>query len=472
MTYQIAVVEDDPLVRKAIVRALSSAHCYVATYECGEEFLGLEDGNQEISEQHLESADLVLLDFFMGKGKLNGLDVLKSVHERRPHIPVVMLTAYGDVDLAVEAMKAGASEFLQKPVSVELLETVIKRHARVRAVERENLLLKEELNLIVGEVELIGNSAPMQQLMEKVRRVSASDVKAILIHGETGTGKEIVARLLHFLSSRRDKPFVPINSGAVMPSLLESEMFGYTAGAFTGANPGGRTGRIEFADGGTVFLDEIGDMPLALQVKLLRTLESGEVRPVGANEERIVDVRFLAATHQDLRKLVKQERFRIDLYHRLSVIVLEVPPLRTRAGDIQLLAEHFLGQFSRDLGAEPPKLSDEALRWMRKYRWPGNVRELRNLMERVALLVPGSAVNVDLLAADGGIGSLSSDEHAPPSRLVSDGAMVNLDDLTLVELERKAIERAMQRADDNVAGAARLLGLGYGALRHRIKRLK
>lgn len=472
MTYQIAVVEDDPLVRKAIVRALSSAQCHVATYESGEEFLGMEDGGQEISEQHLESADLVLLDFFMGKGRLNGLDVLKNVHERRPHIPVVMLTAYGDVDLAVEAMKAGASEFLQKPVSVELLETVIKRHARVRAVERENLLLKEELKLIVGEVELIGNSAPMRQLIEKVRRVSASDVKAILIHGETGTGKEIVARLLHYLSGRRENPFVPINSGAVMPSLLESEMFGYTSGAFTGANPEGRTGRIEFAHGGTVFLDEIGDMPLALQVKLLRTLESGEVRPVGANLERIVDVRFLAATHQDLRKLVKQERFRIDLYHRLSVIVLEVPPLRARAGDIQLLAEHFLGQFSRDLGAETPTLSEEALRWMRKYRWPGNVRELRNLMERVALLVPGSSVNVDLLAADGGIGSLSSDEHAPPSRLVHEGAMVNLDDLTLVDLERKAIERAMQRANDNVAGAARLLGLGYGALRHRIKRLK
>jgi len=458
--HRIAVIEDDELLRRTLVRALAARDRKVGAFASGEEFLS----RLAEAARTDELPDLVLLDFKLAD--TNGLQVLQQVRAEHPHLPVVMLTAYGDVPLAVEAMRAGATEFLQKPVSVEMLQAVVRRHTHAGDPDGANLLLQEDLGPLVGDVVLIGHSHPMRHLLELVRQVAVSEVKAILVRGETGTGKEIISRLLHQLSPRREAPFVPINSGAVMPSLLESEMFGYKQGAFTGADPGGRTGRIEFADGGTVFLDEIGDMDPALQVKLLRTLETGEVRPVGSNELRHVDVRFIAATHQDLLRLVDEERFRRDLYHRLSVMVLDVPSLRDRGDDVMLLAEHFLDRFARELGRRTPAFTGAARRWMTRYSWPGNVRELRNLMERVALLSKSAMVGPELLTREGGMDDLS--EGATPT-IAED--VVHLDAMTLAQVEEAAIRRALERADGNVAEAARLLGIGYGALRHRLGKL-
>jgi two-component system, NtrC family, response regulator AtoC len=460
MNHRIAVVEDDDLLRRTLVRALASPGRIVEAFGSGDAFLE-RLASQDEDEPPLQ---LVMLDFRLGD--IDGLEILRQVREIDQRLPVVMLTAYGDVPLAVEAMQAGATEFLQKPVSVERLQAVIRRH--LKGGRPKDLLLQEDLGPLVGDVVFIGQSPAMRHLLDMVRRVGESEVRAILVQGETGTGKEIVSRLLHQLSPRCDAPFVPINSGAVMPSLLESEMFGYEPGAFTGADPAGRVGRIEFADGGTVFLDEIGDMDPALQIKLLRTLETGEVRRVGSNELRHVDVRFVAATHRNMADLVREERFRQDLYHRLSVVVLEVPPVRSRGDDVMLLAEHFLDRFSRELGRRTPTFSDTARRWLRQYSWPGNVREVRNLMERVALLSSGSTVGAELLG--GGPGS-SIVAPVPTPLVDAVGAsadLVRLDGLTLAEVEAAAIERALDRSGGNVAEAARLLDVGYGALRHKL----
>ena len=448
-------------MRALIRRALSSPDREVVVHETGEGFLSsLAEAGPGAGDP-----DLVLLDFRLSD--TNGLKVLEAMRAAGHAMPVVMLTAYGDVPLAVEAMQAGATEFLQKPVSLEMLQALIRRYTRGDDVG--GMLLDDDLGPLVGDVVLIGRCDPMRQMLDLVRRIAVSEVKAVLVQGETGTGKEIVSRLLHQLSSRRERPFVPINSGAVMPSLLESEMFGYEHGAFTGADPGGRVGRIEFADGGTVFLDEIGDMDPALQVKLLRTLETGEIRRVGSNDLLHVDVRFVAATHQDMPRLVREERFRSDLYHRLSVMVVAVPPLRDRGDDVTLLAEHFLDRFSRELGRRTPALSGGARRTLKRYPWPGNVREIRNLMERVALLSTGSVVGPELLSLE------THPDDIVGGTPSADGTLddtLHLDGLTLAEVEAAAIHRALTRADDNVAEAARRLGIGYGALRHRLAKLE
>ena len=461
MEHRIAVVEDDDLLGRTLVRALSSQDREVVVHATGAGFLGSLEGT--VAGQ--DAPDLVLLDFRLAD--TNGLEVLEKLRSAGHTMPVVMLTAYGDVPLAVEAMQAGATEFLQKPVSVEMLQSMIQRHTR--GGDMGGLLLEDDLGPLVGEVVLIGRCDPMKRMLDLVRRIAVSEVKAVLVQGETGTGKEIVSRLLHQLSPRRAAPFVPINSGAVMPSLLESEMFGYEHGTFTGADPGGRVGRIEYADGGTVFLDEVGDMDPALQVKLLRTLEAGEIRRVGSNELRHVDVRFVAATHQDMSRLVREERFRSDLYHRLSVMVVPVPALRDRGDDVTLLAEHFLDRFSRELGRKTPTLSAEARGALARYRWPGNVREIRNLMERVALLSSGSTVGSELLSLGDGIGGAPA---VGPDALASGEDILHLDGMSLAEVEVAAIHRAMDRAEGNTAEAARLLGLGYGALRHRLAKME
>ena len=313
--------------------------------------------------------------------------------------------------------------------------------------------------------ELLGRSPSMLRMMRLVGKVAASDVKAVLIVGESGTGKELVARALHDLSWRKGAPFVPINSGAIAPSLLESELFGYVRGAFTGAVSGGRCGRIEFANGGTLFLDEIGDMDPGLQVKLLRVLESGEVRRVGANDLLQVDVRFVSATHQSLEELMEQGKFRKDLYYRLSVITIHVPPLRERGEDVLLLADHFLRSFSAARGGDPPRLSIATRDHLMGHDWPGNVRELRNTLERLVVLGPESEAGPEAEAP--------SRPWTPPAwRTSSDETRkVDLEHMTLGELEKVAIRFALQRSAGNRTVAANYLGISYSALRRRLARL-
>ena len=473
MGRRVAVVEPDGLLRRALVSGLAPTGSVVEEFDGGRTFL------RGLTEPRPAPLSLVLLSFRLPD--VDALKVLLRLRREHPELPVVMLAGFGDIGLFDEASRLGAAEVLQAPVNAELLQSTFLRHANPDEGERQAMPLEDDLGLQIGGVSLIGRSERMRRLLANLRRVAGSDIRAILIRGETGTGKELVAQLLHELSPRKGKPFVPINSGAVMPSLLESEMFGYEKGAFTGARPGGQPGRIEYADGGTVFLDEIGDMDPALQIKLLRTLETGEVRRVGSNELCHVDVRFVAATHQDMRRLVREGRFRRDLYHRLSVVLLKVPPLRKRGDDILLLAEYFLERFARDMGQEPPKLSVGARVWLTHHKWPGNVRELRNMMERVALMARGAVLAEDLSTMEGGMDSLSGDELSLASStilaedepLLPDApGVIQLDGMTLEEVERAAIQRALDRSGNNVAEAARLLGIGYGALRHRLSKIR
>ncbi len=469
----VAVVVQDGLVRRSLVAGLAPTGSSVEEFDSGRSFL------RGLAERRTAPLSLVLLSFRLPD--VDGLQVLRRVRREYPKLPVVMLAGYREIGRFEEASQLGAAEVLQMPVNAELLQSTFLRHADPDEGERHTMPLEDDLGLQVGGVSLIGRSERMRRLLANVRRVAGSEIRAILVRGETGTGKELVAQLLHELSPRRLKPFVPINSGAVMPSLLESEMFGYEKGAFTGAKPGGQAGRIEYADGGTVFLDEIGDMDPALQVKLLRTLETGEVRRVGANELQHADVRFVAATHQDMRRLVREGRFRRDLYHRLSVVLLKVPPLRKRGDDILLLAEYFLEQFATDVSRPPPKLSVGARVWLTHHAWPGNVRELRNMMERVALMARGTVLAEDLSTMEGGMDSLSGDDVSLVSATVmpdeepllpDQPGVIQLDGMTLDEVERAAIRRALERSGNNVAAAARLLGIGYGALRHRMGKIR
>lgn len=460
----IAVVDDEARVRRSIGRVLSRRGADVEEFSRGEDLLRRYDRSRPVDRGRPNKPDLVFLDLRLDG--LSGLEVLGRLRKQSVDVPVVILTGYGDVPNAVEAMKLGATEFLQKPMSKRAIERVVDQHTHVRSGESSCLLRGEEQEQLADELTFVGRSDPMRHLVDVVRKVAASDARAVLIQGETGTGKEIVAQTLHALSRRCAAPFVPINSGAISASLLESELFGYARGAFTGAVAGGRPGRIEFANGGTVFLDEIGDMDTGLQVKLLRTLETGEVRRVGANELMHVDVRFLAATHQPVQQLIEEGRFRSDLYHRLSVVTLTVPPLRDRGDDVLLLSEHFLDSISNALGTPPPRLSRAAKSCLLRYSWPGNVRELRNLMERMVILGGSGAIGAEMLCLD---------ETSPASLDIGDEdserrAMLDLAGMSLDDVEQATVRFAIKSSDGNLTEAARRLRIGYGALRRRVAR--
>jgi DNA-binding NtrC family response regulator len=460
----VLIVDDERTLARAVKAFLAEAG-----YEA--EVAG--DGEKALELLPKLRPDVVFADVRLPG--MNGIDLLRRIREFDPSIPVIIMTAYGTIEGAVEAVKLGAFDYMKKPVDLEELKLLADR-------ARENALLKQELSYYrrraANEVPfagILGESAPMRAVMDQVRQVAAlNETPPVLITGETGTGKGLVARTLHSFGPRAGKPFIEVNCTALPASLMEAELFGYERGAFTDAKES-KIGLFEAAEGGFLFLDEVGDLELSLQGKLLRAIEEQTVRRVGGIRDRRIDVRILAATNRDLEREVQRSQFRGDLYFRLAVILLHLPPLRDRGEDALLLAEHFLQRFSAKYGKAVRRLDPRARDVLLAYPWPGNVRELSHVIERAVLWSRDSTLNVDQLSLtapvriepDGG-GTRAPEplEHANgpvASELPPQG-------VDLGQWERSLIERAMQEAGGNQTKAAQRLGITRDTLRYRLKK--
>lgn len=439
----LLVVDDDAATRQV---------CEDVAAQCGMKVI-----TAASAEDALEVIEGVCVDILLTDLQLpatGGLELLKRVHHTHPDIAVVVLTQYGTIDSAVEATRMGAMDYVTKPFRVEELRARLEQVAHSVELRRENSLLREQLRTRPGFGGLIGMSARMQRVYKMIEKVSRGD-HPVLILGESGTGKELVARSIHFGGARKDRPFVPVDCSALVPTLIESELFGYVKGAFTGAMQA-KQGLMEAAHGGTLFLDEIGEMPVELQVKLLRALQQREIKPVGATERRQIDVRIIAATNRDLDAAIRTGAFRQDLYFRLNVVQIKLPPLRERKSDIPLLVASFLDKFADSHQGPPREISEDAMRRLMAYDWPGNIRELENAVERSVALGSGPVVSV----AD-----LPSSLHYPNAdRLPAKDEMMPLE-----ELERRAILRTLRETSGDKLAAARLLGIGKTTLYRKLK---
>lgn len=440
---QVLVVDDEKPTRVLMERELPQSGCAVVTVENGEEALEL------LSRQEF---DVVLLDLKMPG--LGGVETLRRLRSSGVTAEVVVLTGHPDVDTAVEAMKLGAYDYLTKPFRLSEVEIVLRRAAEKRRLQAENVALRHIVDRGDASHVILGESPAMRSLLELVRRVAASNAP-VLITGETGTGKGLIAKALHQASLRVGKPFLAINCSAFQDQLLESELFGHERGAFTGAVTA-KAGLFEVADGGAVFLDEVAEMSPAMQAKLLQVLDTGELRRVGGTRQRRVDTRILAATNKDLEQEVRASHFREDLLFRLNVVSLPVPPLRERKEDIPILVEYFLRRFQLP-GQRLRSLSPEALGLLMHYTWPGNVRELANTIERLVLLCPGTIIQPD---------DLPSNIRPSADLPVQEGDVP----LPLAEIERLSIIRALRYTGGKKAPAARLLGIDVKTLTHKIQR--
>lgn len=438
----ILVVDDEKNSRDGLARALRRDY-KVFSAESGAEALDV------LSE---ESVDVMLSDLRMPV--MDGMTLMQRALAMTPGLICILLTAYGNVETAVEAMRHGAADFLTKPVNLQELELVLERVLRSRRAEDENRQLKEQLSSKFGMENIIGNSPEMQEVFDTVRQVASSRA-TVLVQGESGTGKELVAKAIHQLSSRQHGAFVPVHCAALSSTLLESELFGHEKGAFTGAAER-RKGRFEMADGGTLFLDEIGEIDSSVQVKILRALEERKFERVGGQETVEVDTRLVAATNRDLKQMVADGDFREDLYYRLYVVAITLPPLRTRAGDIPLLLKHFLDEFNRENGREIEGFSPDALDALKRYEWPGNVRELRNVVEQVVVLSRGQKIGVRDLPAH-----VRGGESGNGGVVLSGGG-------TLEEMEKVAIQQALKACEGNRTRAAEQLGISRRTLHRKI----
>jgi len=406
-----------------------------------------------------EAVDLVMTDLRMPG--MDGIALLSALRAHGVNVPVILLTAYGTVESAVTAMKQGAYDYILRPFDVEAVEVVVTRALAQERVQRENQFLREEIEKGWGE--FIGRSAAMQQQYELIRQVAGSTT-SVLITGETGTGKELAARAIHRASPRREALFVPINCAAIPIELLESELFGHTKGAFTGADKE-RMGKFEMADGGTVFLDEVTEMPVPLQAKLLRVLQENHIERLGSNRRAAIDIRVIAATNQDVRRALRQGTLREDLFYRLNVFTITMPPLRDRLEDIPLLADHFIEKHGPRLGRGHPTLSAEALLRLQSYAWPGNVRELENVIERALVLSRGEQIEVQHLPRE----IVTATEIAALPEATPLSSSLSL--IPAVErLERAIVSQALRQAADNKAKAARLLEISERAIWYKIKK--
>jgi DNA-binding NtrC family response regulator len=426
----LLLVDDDAELRTDVASYFSRQGYHVEQAE---------DGEQALDLLERRSYDVMVLDLIMSG--LSGLDVLKEVQARNAECEVVMLTGEGTIESAVEAMKLGAREFLTKPISLKELDRLVRKAYETGQLRKENRQLKAALRYQQVSPDSIGESPQMQELFRLVARVGPTN-KPILIQGESGTGKELVARALHEASPLAEKPLVVINCAALPETLLESELFGYEKGAFTGAT-GMKPGLFEVADGGTLFIDEIGELALSLQAKLLRVLEDGTLRRVGSVKERRVRVRLLAATNRDLLEEVKEKRFREDLLYRINVLTLRLPPLRERAGDLPLLIEHFAGDEWR---VEP-----DVVATLERYSWPGNVRQLQNAIDRAKILADDDRIRVENLPPE----IVNSAQTSPRSAS---------DDVDLDTLTREHVLETYRRHANNKAQTARALGIGRRTL--------
>ncbi len=446
----ILVVDDDSSLRRVMKMQLE---------EAGYEVAMAGDGAQARDAIEQKRPKLVITDLRMPVS--DGMDLLRYVREERLETTVIMMTAFATVETAVQAMKDGAYDYVTKPIDYEALTLAVHR-----AMERQNLLdevrtLRSALDQKYGFENIVGRSKPLLRVLEMASRVAQHD-STVLIGGETGTGKELLARAIHHNSRRRSKPFITINCGAIPKELLESELFGYTRGAFSGAYAP-KPGKIEAADGGTLFLDEVGELPLDMQVKLLRLLQNGEIDKIGAAETRVVDVRVIAATHRDLKAMVEDEAFREDLYYRLAVVPLVLPPLRERRDDIPDLAQHLFRGLKERHGLAGLRMSPAVVSALMHYRWPGNIRELENVLERMVVL----SSREELTAAD-----LPPEIGPAPAATRADEFMRELPDegISLENIERELLVRALDKFGWNQTKAARYLDISRRTLIYRMEK--
>lgn len=446
---RVLIADDDPLGREFLGEALRSM---------GFEVTAVATAEDAIERVAKDCPDLVLTDYQMGVK--TGVDLLRELKRRVPKTPVAILTAYGTVERAVEAMKEGAEDFLLKPCTPETLELLLARIDRGRKMLQENDYLRSELG---GQCEkIVAESPAMKTALEDARRAAKSK-STVLVLGESGVGKERVAQFLHSESARRDRPFVRMNCAALAEGVLESELFGHERGAFTGA-VGKREGRFEIADGGTLLLDEIGELPLRLQPKLLRVLEEQEFERVGGSKTLRVDVRVIATTNRDLAQEVKEGRFREDLFYRLNVFPIRVPALRDRLADIEPLAKHFLARYGAENHSAVRSMTPEAVAALQGHRWPGNVRELENLIQRVVVRGVNEVVRIDDVATD--LGNAGAHVAAGPAE---DADTEDLTGRRLADIEREAIEKTLQMTHNNKTAAARVLGVTARTLSNKLK---
>jgi DNA-binding NtrC family response regulator len=441
----LLVVDDERAIREACREVAQSLGFNTFAADSAEHGYRLLDAH---------GIDVVLLDLRLpGAG---GLEALHQIRERRPDAVVIVVTGYGTVQSAVQAMKNGAYDYVTKPFGMDELKLLLERVAGHLKLKTENRMLREKIKSKQGFGSIVGRAPEMEKLYRIIAKAAHSS-HPVLILGESGTGKEMVARSIHFSGPFRDKPFIPVDCGSLVPTLIESELFGYVKGAFTGANQS-KEGLLAIAEGGTVFLDEVGELPVDLQAKLLRAIQEKEIRPVGSTKRIPINVRILAATNRDLEHAVAQGTFRRDLYFRLNVLSLRIPPLRERRQDIPLLAAHFLERLSRTSGQERV-LSDDALKAMLAYDWPGNVRELENCLERACAFTTGPIVQVN---------DLPTSIHSAPDGMPS-GGDVSTRIIPLSELEKQTIMSAIAQLNGDKLMAARLLGIGKTTLYRKLK---
>src|SRR3984885_3802985 len=443
----ILIVEDEAKMRRLLELNLG---------EDGFQTLSAPDVETGIELLRQNSVDLVLTDLKLpGMG---GLEFLQTIKRQNANLPVVVMTAYGSVETAVEAMKAGASDYVLKPFSLAEMRMIVHKELDVRKLREENRSLREALGHRYEYPNIIARSSKMQEVLAMVERVAATQ-STVLIGGESGVGKDLIAHAIHEKSRRSSGPFVKINSTAIPENLLESELFGYEKGAFTGAATS-KPGKFELADKGTLFLDEIGDVPPAIQVKLLRVLQEREFERLGGTKTLKVDVRLIAATNRDLRAALEDGTFREDLYYRLNVVAIDIPPLRDHKEDIPALANFFLEKFARESGKPIRGITPAAMKLLLDFYWPGNVRELENIIERGVTLSAGSTLDAADIHLD------------PPSpRAVAGAPAVLPVGMTLDQWEDEAIREALKQANGNKSQAARALGLSRNALRYRLSKI-
>jgi len=451
----ILIVEDEKLIRWSVKSRLEDEGYKVSEAENGKAaFKLLEE----------EDCDLMMLDYRLPD--TTGLQILERVRQEQPEIAVVMMTAYGTVESAVQAMKFGAFDYLTKPVNLDELTVIVQKALETTRLRRDVRRLQSEQRENHGKVQLIGESQPMREVMELVGKVCGSQATTVLLEGESGTGKNVVAKAIHYGSPRAERPFVTITCSALTETLLESELFGHERGAFTDAKTQ-KKGLLQASDGGTAFLDEIGEMGLPMQAKLLRVLEEKTFKRVGGTRDIQVDVRIVAATNRDLETQVAQGLFREDLFYRLKVIPIRLPSLRERRDDIPMLIQHFLDHFNEEMRKNTSGVEPEAMNLLRSYDWPGNIRELRNVVERIMILENKDRIEVVDLPA-----SIRKGDRAPASHGAAPDEAPGLPvgSMTLEEMERQAICRALEKAGHNQVRAAKLLGLSRDTLRYRMKK--
>ena len=449
----ILIVDDEDAIRHALERYLSDIGYKVFAAANADEAIKIMDG---------EVVDLALVDLVMPG--MDGIGLVREMKVRDPDVVVIIMTAYGTITSAVNAIKAGAYHYITKPFELDDVSSLVAAAIEHKRLKEENRYLKKQLKTKYKFENIVGTSEPMMAVFSLIEKVADTD-STVLILGESGTGKELVARAIHYNSKRGSKPLITVNCGAIPETLLESELFGYVKGAFTDAYTT-REGKFDAANGGSIFLDEIGDMSLKLQVKILRVLQDKRFEPIGSTKSHEVDVRIIAATNQDLELLVKNGRFREDLYYRLNVIPIRIPPLRERKSDIPLLVHHFLERIRTEEGRQVDGISDEAMRALIEYNWPGNVRELENLIERMSIMKTGGKIELSDLP-DQIVKKCDAPLNASAH---TDGEVISLKD-AVSEYEAGLIRHALEKSGGNKNKAAKLLCINRTTLIEKIKRL-